>query len=138
MIKKCNNKFFVEELKTGFVVLGDYQYFRGYTLFLCKKHVTELHFMSNDFKIKHLKEMSIVAEAVFKAFKPQKINYELLGNVDAHVHWHIFPRVTNDTPQKGPVWWVPQKTIENKYYKLSEAQMDEMKFKLRDEIKKLI
>lgn len=39
-----------------------------------------------------MKEMSIVAEAVSKAFYPEKMNYELLGMGDAHLHWHLFPR----------------------------------------------
>jgi len=33
MIQKNENPYFVEELETGFVVLGDHQYFKGYTLF---------------------------------------------------------------------------------------------------------
>lgn len=28
------NRYFVKELETGYVVLGDYQRFKGYTLFL--------------------------------------------------------------------------------------------------------
>lgn len=36
MIKNNENKFFVKELKTGYVVLGDNQHFKGYTLFLYK------------------------------------------------------------------------------------------------------
>lgn len=40
MIKEGKNPYFVCELETGYVVLGDYQRFRGYTLFLCKEHVT--------------------------------------------------------------------------------------------------
>ncbi|NLM33992.1 MAG: HIT domain-containing protein [Clostridiales bacterium] len=67
---------------------------KGYTLFLCKEHVTELHQLAHDFKMKCLEEMSLVAVAVYKVFKPEKMNYELLGNGDSHVHWHLFPRVT--------------------------------------------
>lgn len=33
MIKNNDNKFFVKELETGYVVLGDFQSFYGYTLF---------------------------------------------------------------------------------------------------------
>lgn len=36
MIKQGTNKYFVAELETGYVVLGDNQHFLGYTLFLCK------------------------------------------------------------------------------------------------------
>jgi diadenosine tetraphosphate (Ap4A) HIT family hydrolase len=111
MIKQGTNPYFVIELETGYVVMGDHQHFKGYTLFLCKQHVTELHQLPQEFKMKHLEEMSIVAEAVYNVFKPEKMNYELLGNGDTHVHWHLFPRVTGDTPQKGPVWWLPREEM---------------------------
>ena len=44
MIKNNQNKFFVKELKTGYVVLGDNQHFKGYTLFLYKKHKSKYIF----------------------------------------------------------------------------------------------
>ncbi len=111
MIKNGTNPYFVTELETGYVVIGDHQHFRGYTLFLCKQHVTELHFLDKEFKMKYLEEMSLVAEAVYNTFKPEKLNYELLGNGDTHVHWHLFPRVEGDIPQKGPVWWLPKEEM---------------------------
>ena len=45
LIKQGRNPHFVKEFETGYVVIGDGQYFKGYTLFLVKKHVTELHQM---------------------------------------------------------------------------------------------
>ena len=42
MIKEGKNPYFVKELETGYVVIGDNQHFKGYTLFLCKNHETEL------------------------------------------------------------------------------------------------
>ena len=42
MIKENNNPYFVKELETGYVVIGDFQHFKGYTLFLYKDHVVEL------------------------------------------------------------------------------------------------
>ena len=75
---KGNNKYFVKELQTGYVVLGDYQRFKGYTLFLCKTHATELHQLEQPFRDLFLHEMSLAAEAAFRAFQPEKMNYELL------------------------------------------------------------
>lgn len=49
-IKQGTNLYFVKELKTGYVVIGDHQFFEGYTLFLCKNHVNELHELSDEFK----------------------------------------------------------------------------------------
>lgn len=103
-IQKGKNPYFVLELETGYVVLGDHQFFKGYTLFLAKEHKRELYELAPDFRKKFLWEMSTVAEAVFNAFEPVKLNYELLGNTDHHLHWHIFPRHTNDPMPNRTVW----------------------------------
>lgn len=106
-IKRGENPYFVCELSTGYVVLGDHQRFCGYTLFLSKQHVTELYHLPWEIRTRFLQEMSLVAEAVAAVYHPDKMNVELLGNGDTHLHWHLFPRVAGDTPQPGPVWWLP-------------------------------
>jgi diadenosine tetraphosphate (Ap4A) HIT family hydrolase len=112
LIRKEENPFFVAETKTGFVVLGDFQFFRGYTLFLSKLHVRELHELDPETRKAFLWEMSEVAGAVGRAFKPVKLNYELLGNTDDHMHWHLFPRHHDDPYPRGTVWNV-DRTIRN-------------------------
>ncbi|HMM00570.1 MAG TPA: HIT family protein [Bacilli bacterium] len=111
LIKQNKNPFFVYELETGYVVIGDHQRFKGYTLFLCKEHVAELHHLKRDFKVKYLEEVSIVAKACQNAFKATKMNIELLGNGDPHVHFHIFPRRKGDINIPGPVWWLPKEEL---------------------------
>lgn len=129
-IKKKQNRYFVKELKTGYVVLGDSQYFKGYTLFLCKLHAIELFDLEENFRKEFMEEMIIVAKAVKIAFHAEKMNYECLGNGDAHLHWHLFPRRIQDTPIPGPVWWVPYKEMNHVRYQLDDAT-------LKKEIKKL-
>jgi len=107
-----DNPFLVTELETGVVVIGDHQYFRGYTLFLCKRHVVELYDLDDAFLAAFMKETAEVAKAVAKAFGAAKMNYELLGNKDSHLHWHLFPRREGDLGDygvegRGPVWLVP-------------------------------
>ena len=128
LIKQGKNPHFVKELETGYVVIGDGQYFKGYTLFLAKEHVTELHQMEYETKIKFLEEMSIVQEAVAKAFQAEKMNIELLGNGDAHVHWHLFPRKAGDMKGyghngRGPVWWVPWEEMLSEEYQPKESDL---------------
>ena len=53
-IKGGSNPYFVTELETGYVVLGDFQFFKGYTLLLCKQHVPELHQLERNFRLKFL------------------------------------------------------------------------------------
>ncbi len=112
-IRNNTNKFFVKELETGYVVLGDHQFYYGYTIFLSKIHARELHELDPQFKLKFLSEMAQVAEAVFKAFQPDKLNYELLGNTDEHMHWHIFPRRKTDPLPHTGVWAVSKEIRKN-------------------------
>ena len=51
------NPFFVKELETGIVVLGWNQHFYGYTIFMCKKHATELYQLEDEFLAKFMEEM---------------------------------------------------------------------------------
>ncbi len=137
LIQRNKNPYFVKELETGYVVLGDYQFFRGYTLFLCKQHKKELHELDPEFKLKFLWEMSIVAEAVYEAFSPQKLNYEMLGNTDSHLHWHIFPRHSSDPSPKKTVWVIDKKIREADKYKLQEKDLNLFKEDLNFSISKI-
>ena len=137
LIKQGKNPHFVKELETGYVVIGDGQYFKGYTLFLAKEHVTELHQMEYATKIKFLEEMSIVQEAVAKAFQAEKMNIELLGNGDAHVHWHLFPRKAGDMKGyghngRGPVWWVPWEEMSSEEYQPKENDLLQLVNRLKE------
>ena len=96
-IQEGCNPYFVKELQTGYVVLGDHQHFQGYTLFLCKEHQTELFHLPPATKVKYLEEMSLVAEAVAKAFHAEKMNYELLGKETRTCTGIFFPA--------GPTTW---------------------------------
>ena len=139
MIKAGTNPYFVRELKTGYVVIGDYQRFKGYTLLLCKEHSTELHFLNREFRNTYLQEMSIVAEAVYQAFHPDKINYELLGSGNAtHMHWHIFPRRQGDTPEPGPIWKLDKSELFSEQYKPTMEELNELKSKLNMALDKLL
>lgn len=134
LIKQGKNPYFVTELETGFVVIGDYQYYHGYTLFLCKKHTEELHQLPEDFRAKFLQEMSLVGEAVFKTFHPIKLNYELLGNKDNHLHWHIFPRYSDDPCPTKPVWYITKEIRCNEETKVDESELSAMVTALRRQI----
>lgn len=143
MIKNETNPYFVKELESGYVVIGDNQHFKGYSLFLCKEHKTELFQLDHSAKMKFLEEMSIVAEAVSNAFGAEKMNYELLGNGDTHLHWHLFPRVSGDIEHygnngKGPVWWYPREKMYSSDNRPSAVELEELKSKLSAELEKLL
>lgn len=143
MIKNETNPYFVKELDTGYVVLGDNQHFRGYTLFLLKEHIVELFELEETLKAKYLKEMTIVAEAVSRAFAADKMNYECLGNGDAHLHWHLFPRINGDIENygnngKGPVWWYPREKMYADNNRPNSEELEAMKKSLLKELEVLL
>ena len=144
MIKNGTNPYFVKELRTGYVVIGDNQHFYGYTLFLYKHHgaITELFHLEKEEKMKFMEEMTIVAEAVSKAFGAEKMNYELLGMGDAHLHWHLYPRREGDIENygnhgKGPVWWYPMEKMYSDENRPSPEQLEKMRAVLRKELDSL-
>ena len=110
---------------------------------LYKKHKNELYELDSTEKQAFLEEMSLVGEAVSKAFECEKMNYELLGNGDSHLHWHLFPRVKGDLGEygndgKGPVWWLPQEIMWDKDNIPNEQELEEMKAKLSNELEKYV
>jgi diadenosine tetraphosphate (Ap4A) HIT family hydrolase len=131
-IQNNSNPYFICELDTSYVVLGDSQYYKGYTLLLSKYHKKELHELESSIKLKFLEEMSIVAESVFNVFKPYKMNYELLGNLHSHLHWHIIPRYKGDSMLKQPIW--VRNAHERNNTTLSNVELENIKAKLRTQI----
>lgn len=144
MIKNDENPYFVKELKTGYAVIGDNQHFYGYTLFLYKNHkYTELYQMDIDERLEFMKEMTIVAQAAANAFECEKMNYELLGMGDAHLHWHLYPRCKGDIGEygnhgSGPVWWYPIEKMYSDDNRPSGEKLEQMKEKLISQLEKLL
>ncbi len=133
-----NNFCFVTELSSGYVVFGDHQFYKGYTLFLSKIHAEELHELNNRVKDIFLREMSIVAEAVFRVFQPVKMNYELLGNKDRHMHWHLYPRHADDPDMSRPIWAYPKNNRCTKTTEIKSVFIEEYKPLLKKQIEVLL
>jgi diadenosine tetraphosphate (Ap4A) HIT family hydrolase len=129
-----DNPYFIMELQTEYVILGWFQRFKGYTVFNSKEHGPELHNLEQSFKMKHLEEMSIVAEAISNIFKPDKMNYELLGNGCSHIHWHLYPRVKGDTPIVSSIYQLSNEELFDESTRPNEEQREELKEKIKNEI----
>jgi diadenosine tetraphosphate (Ap4A) HIT family hydrolase len=86
------------------VLLGPWQYYHGYCLVVARHHAAELSGLAEGERRGFLDEMCLTARAIEECFRPDKLNYELLGNQVPHLHWHLFPRAHNDADALRPVW----------------------------------
>jgi diadenosine tetraphosphate (Ap4A) HIT family hydrolase len=93
-------------LSSGWVVLGDVQFLRGYSLLLPDPVVPHLNAMDEAGRKNFLFEMSVVGDVILELTGAVRINYEMLGNVEPALHAHIFPRFKNEPKQLRlkPVW----------------------------------
>lgn len=94
-IKKLKSKEdsrFIKEFKHSYLILGDHQFFKGYSVVLLKDHIPDLVDLDPLTQAEYLSEVMTSAKAIKKTFKPYKLNYAVLGNEVEHVHFHLFPR----------------------------------------------
>jgi diadenosine tetraphosphate (Ap4A) HIT family hydrolase len=97
----------IAELDYCYIVLNRDQFFAGYTFVLAKAHVTELFHLDAVSRQGVIEEVNCVAAALQRTFTPTKINYELLGNMVPHMHWHLVPRFSDDPLWPKPIWSEP-------------------------------
>lgn len=136
-IQRGEHPRFVAELEAGYVVLGDSQFFRGYTLFLCKHPAPDLEDLPRDLRARFVDEMMQVSEALSRIVKPHKMNIESLGNVVPHLHWHLFPRQIMEADPMKPVWLVQPSEAEALEWAFDEERDGELVIQLRRELEKV-
>lgn len=85
---------------SGWVVLGDVQFLRGYCLVLPDPVVSHLNELGATDRKTLFYEASVVGDALLKITGAVRINYEILGNLEPALHLHIFPRFADE-----PVEW---------------------------------
>lgn len=110
----------IAELEHCYVTLSRDQFFPGYCFVFAKNHVTELFHLEKAVRTGVIEEVNRVAEALYRLFKPTKINYELLGNMVPHMHWHIVPRHESDPLWPRPIWSEPHEPVELGAHECSE------------------
>jgi diadenosine tetraphosphate (Ap4A) HIT family hydrolase len=101
----------IADLEASRVFLHEDQFFPGYVLLVLRRHATELYELSAAERRTLIEEVSRVAEALARVFRPVKMNYELLGNQVPHIHWHLVPRLSTDPEPNAPIWRVDHEPV---------------------------
>jgi diadenosine tetraphosphate (Ap4A) HIT family hydrolase len=103
------------ELDAAFAVIGDVQFLPGYCLALTKvPGVDRLSDLPRRERVRYLADIDLIAtcvETVCERFDSayRRINIEILGNSDAFLHCHIWPRYNWEPADfiGKPVWLYP-------------------------------
>ena len=96
----------VARMPSGWAVMGDPQITEGYCLLLPDPVVTDLNALTGDKRSQFLEDMARLGDAVLSVTGAERINYEILGNVEPALHAHVIPRHNSEVPaqRKQPVW----------------------------------
>jgi diadenosine tetraphosphate (Ap4A) HIT family hydrolase len=76
---------------------------RGYACLVFKRHVVELHDLSEDEGAAFMRDVRLLSAAVQRVTGAVKLNYEVHGNTVPHLHMHFYPRYPGDPFESGPI-----------------------------------
>lgn len=97
---------FIADLLSSRVYFNEDQFFPGWVFVVLKRHAVELYDLEAGERSALIEDVARVARALARVYRPVKMNYELLGNLVPHIHWHLVPRLEGDPEPQGPVWRV--------------------------------
>ncbi len=96
----------VARLDSGWAVMGDPQILPGYCLLLPDPVVPHLNSLTAEARRQFLDDMARLGDAVLAVTGAERINYEILGNVEPALHAHVLPRYATEATdlRTKPVW----------------------------------
>jgi diadenosine tetraphosphate (Ap4A) HIT family hydrolase len=86
-------------MPSGWAVLCDMQFLRGYTILLPDPCVPSLNDLTRAERAAFLCDMAVIGDALMEVTGSFRINYAIMGNSDPALHAHIVPRFL-DEPER--------------------------------------
>ncbi len=95
--------FVVERLEAGVLTLSPNQSVPGYCVLWCGRHAAEPYALEPEFQLKYFEGLMAAARAIASVYRPDKLNYQVLGNLVPHLHCHLIPRYYGDRAPAEPI-----------------------------------
>lgn len=94
-------------VNSGWVVIGDVQFLRGYCVLLADPIVESINDLNQKKREQFFYEMSVIGDALINVTGCYRVNYGVLGNSEPALHAHIFPRFLDEEESKRrmPAWF---------------------------------
>ncbi|HSB66906.1 MAG TPA: hypothetical protein VLD65_10025 [Anaerolineales bacterium] len=84
------------QVPSGWVVMCDTQFLRGYCILLADPVVASLNDLSQAERAQFLCDMASIGDALLEVTGAFRINYAILGNSEPVLHAHIIPRYLSE------------------------------------------
>src|SRR5690348_18510403 len=76
----------IHQFPNSLLLVGDHQFYRGYSVLVYKEHVREMHDLPESIQREVFAELMTATKAIAKAFQPWKMNHACYGNQVPHIH----------------------------------------------------
>ena len=86
------------------VVLVEDRDYPGFCRVILNRHVSEMTDLDAATRQRLMRVVFAAEQALRELMQPAKINLASLGNMVAHLHWHVIPRFADDKHFPGSVW----------------------------------
>jgi diadenosine tetraphosphate (Ap4A) HIT family hydrolase len=93
----------VAELEVSRLMMGEQSPMRGYAWLPVRRHVIELHELTDEEGAALMRDIRRASRAIAAATGAVKLNHEIHGNTVPHLHVHIFPRYPGDPFEGKPI-----------------------------------
>ena len=108
------------ELEQSKVYLFKEQSHKGRVIVAHKKHVSEMTELTPEERAAYFEEINHVAEALHKAFSPDKVNYGAYGDTGCHLQFHLVPKYKDEFEWGGTFEMNPKQKF------LTEEEYEEL------------
>lgn len=134
------NPMVMVRMKSGFAVIGDYQFLPGYCVLLAYPQAASLNELDAEQRKQYLFDMTLIGDAVTAVCKPLRINYSTLMNADHYLHTHIEARYAWEPEEyrRRPVCLYPREQRFSPEAAYSEDKHGEMKRRITQELLRLM
>lgn len=103
--KDSDDVLWIADLNISTLFLYREQRFRGYCILSFSPwNAVTLESLSDEEYQQFSLDLRTAGKALRAALNPDHMNYELLGNSNPHLHWHIVPRYKTDPRWGRPIW----------------------------------
>ena len=92
MARTGTNPTVICRVPSGWMVLCDSQFLRGYSLLLPDPVVFDLNTLGKEQRSEFLREMAILGDALLEVTDAYRINYAIMCNAVPALHAHVTPR----------------------------------------------